>query len=388
MGKSLSVLGSTGSIGVNTLKVAEALSETISVRYLAAGRQWEKLARQAKKFGAKAVAIVDENAAKPLKDALGSSIEVLSGRAGVSELASRDDVDIVLNGIVGSAGLEPTYRAAEAGRTIALSNKESLVMGGELIRNLMEKTGAKIYPVDSEHSAIWQCLVGEDIKSVKKLILTASGGPFREKPIDEFKDITVEEALAHPNWKMGKKVTIDSATLMNKGLEVIEAYWLFNIPQDRIDIVIHPQSIIHSMVEFRDGSVKAQMGPPDLRYPIQCALTYPDRVENPNLPRLNPVEIGNMTFAELDTSLYPCFNLALNVARRGGTWRAALVGADEAAVELFLAGQIRFTDIGPVIEQGLKDHRPIMEPSLRQIMEAAAETAQRVRSVVPMFEDA
>ena len=266
--KTLSILGSTGSIGVNALIVVRSLEEKLRVIYLAAGTQWKKLAQQALEFNVKAVAIVDENVKDELKNAVGKEIEVLTGREGVAELAGRDDTDIVLNGIVGSAGLEPTVRAAEAGRTIALSNKESLVKGGLLINGIMERTGAQLYPVDSEHSAIWQCLAGEKTENVKKLILTASGGPFRTKPIDEFEHISVKEALTHPNWKMGRKITIDSATLMNKGLEVIEAFWLFNIPHERIDIVIHPQSIIHSMVEFRDGSIKAQLGFPDMKLPI------------------------------------------------------------------------------------------------------------------------
>ena len=379
MKKSLSVFGSTGSIGVNTLKVAEALSETISVRYLAAGQQWEKLAEQALKFRVKAVAIVDENAAKPLKDALGSKVEVLSGRAGVSELASRDDVDLVLNGIVGSAGLEPTYRAAEAGRTIALSNKESLVMGGELIRNLMEKTGAKLYPVDSEHSAIWQCLAGEDIKSVKKLILTASGGPFREKPIDEFKDITVKEALAHPNWKMGKKVTIDSATLMNKGLEVIEAYWLFDIPQDRIDIVIHPQSIIHSMVEFWDGSVKAQLGLPDMKIPIQYALTYPER-NAVAWEQTNFNAVSSLTFEEPNFQKFPCPKLAFKALESGGSASAVLNVANETAVDLFLEERIKFTDIAGLIEKTMESAEIINNPTLEEILEIEEHISEKIRS--------
>jgi len=379
MEKSLSILGSTGSIGVNTLKVAEALSETIKVRYLAAGRQWEKLAEQAIKFGVKAVAIVDENAAKPLKDALGSNVEVLSGRAGVSELASRDDVDIVLNGIVGSAGLEPTYRAAEAGRTIALSNKESLVMGGELIRNLMEKTGAKLYPVDSEHSAIWQCLVGEDIKSVKKLILTASGGPFREKPINDFKDITVEEALAHPNWKMGKKVTIDSATLMNKGLEVIEAFWLFDIPQDRIDIVIHPQSIIHSMVEFWDGSVKAQLGLPDMKLPIQYALTYPER-KAVAWEQTNFSAVSTLTFEEPDFQKFPCPKLAFKALESGGSASAVLNVANETVVNLFLEERINFTDIAGLIEKTMESTEIINDPTLEEILEIEESVSEKIRN--------
>jgi len=379
MEKSLSILGSTGSIGVNTLKVAEALSETISVRYLAAGRNWEKLAEQAIKFGVKAVAIVDENAAQPLKDALGSNVEVLSGRAGVSELASRDDVDIVLNGIVGSAGLEPTYRAAEAGRTIALSNKESLVMGGELIRNLIEKTGADLYPVDSEHSAIWQCLVGEDIKSVKKLILTASGGPFREKPINDFKDITVEEALAHPNWKMGKKVTIDSATLMNKGLEVIEAYWLFDIPQDRIDIVIHPQSIIHSMVEFWDGSVKAQLGLPDMKLPIQYALTYPER-NAVAWEQTNFSAVSTLTFEEPDFQKFPCPKLAFKALESGGSASAVLNVANETVVNLFLEERIKFTDIAGLIEKTMESTEIINDPTLEEILAIEESVSEKIRN--------
>ena len=379
MKKSLSILGSTGSIGVNTLKVVEALSDTISVRYLAAGRQWEKLAEQAKKFGAKAVAIVDKTAVNQLKDALGSNIEVLSGREGVAELASRDDVDVVLNGIVGSAGLEPTYRAAEAGRTIALSNKESLVMGGELIRTLMEKTGAKLYPVDSEHSAIWQCLVGEDLKSVKKLILTASGGPFREKPIDEFKKITVEEALAHPNWKMGKKVTIDSATLMNKGLEVIEAFWLFDIPQDRIDIVIHPQSIIHSMVEFWDGSVKAQMGLPDMKLPIQYALTYPER-NAVAWEQTNFSDVATLTFEELDYERFPCPTLAFKALETGGTASAVLNVANETAVNLFLEEKIIFTDIAGVIEKTMNSTEIISDPTLEDVLELEERVSEMIRN--------
>jgi len=379
MEKSLSILGSTGSIGVNALKVAEALSETISVRYLAAGRQWQKLAEQAKKFGARAVAIIDETAANPLRDALGSDVEVLSGRAGVSEIASRDDVDIVLNGIVGSAGLEPTFRAAEAGRTIALSNKESLVMGGELIRTEMDKTGAKLYPVDSEHSAIWQCLVGEEIKSVKKLILTASGGPFREKPIEDFENITVEEALAHPNWKMGKKVTVDSATLMNKGLEVIEAFWLFDIPKERIDIVIHPQSIIHSMVEFKDGSVKAQLGLPDMKLPIQYALTYPER-KAIAWEQTNFSDVATLTFEEPDFERFPCPTLAFKALESGGTASAVLNVANETAINLFLEEKIKFTDIADIIEKTMESTEIINNPTLEEILEIEEHVTEKIRN--------
>lgn len=376
--KRVVLLGSTGSVGTQTLDVIRAFPDRFQVLGLAAGRNMDLLASQIAEFKPFRYYAADGREPEDCVDCRPASL---------IELATLNDVDLVVAAMSGADALEPAIAALRAGIPVALANKELVVMAGEYLRDAAKHGGVEILPVDSEPSAIWQCIRGE-AQPPKRLIITASGGAFRDRSWDGLKSVTPEEALEHPTWQMGRKITIDSATLINKALEVIEAHWLFDMPYEQIDVVMHKQSIIHSMVEFQDGSVKAQMGPPDLRYPIQCALTYPDRVENPNLPRFNPVEIGNLTFAELDTSLYPCFNLALNVARRGGTWRAALVGADEAAVELFLAGQIRFTDIGPVIEQGLKDHRPIMEPSLRQIMEAAAETAQRVRSVVPVFEDA
>ena len=293
-------------------------------------------------------------------------------------MASRDDVDIVLNAIVGSAGLVPTVRAAEAGRIIALSNKESLVMGGALIRSIMRNTGAEIYPVDSEHSAIWQCLTGEDIKSVKKLILTASGGPFRMKPAEEFAAITVDEALAHPNWKMGKKITIDSATLMNKGLEVIEAFWLFDIPHERIDIVIHPQSIIHSMVEFEDGSIKAQLGLPDMKLPIQYALTYPARA-GVSWEQTDFREVKSLTFEEPDFERFPCLKLAFEALERGGSAPAILNVANETAVNLFLEGKIGFTDIAVAIKKALDSTEIINEPSLEAVLEIEENITKKVR---------
>ena len=378
MSKSSSILGSTGSIGVNALKVAEGLGEDISVRYLAAGTQWELLAEQAARYHVDTVALVDETAAGKLKAALGDKVEVLSGRDGVAELASRDDVDIVLNAIVGSAGLVPTVRAAEAGRIIALSNKESLVMGGALIRSIMRNTGAELYPVDSEHSAIWQCLTGEDIKSVKKLILTASGGPFRMKPAEEFAAITVAEALAHPNWKMGKKITIDSATLMNKGLEVIEAFWLFDIPHERIDIVIHPQSIIHSMVEFEDGSIKAQLGLPDMKLPIQYALTYPARA-GVSWEQTDFREVKSLTFEEPDFDRFPCLSLAFEALESGGSAPAILNVANETAVNLFLEGKIGFTDIAVAIKKALDSTEIINEPSLEAVLEIEENITKKVR---------
>jgi 1-deoxy-D-xylulose-5-phosphate reductoisomerase len=281
----------------------------------------------------------------------------------------------------GADALEPIIAALGAGIPVALANKELVVMAGEYLREAAQQGGTEILPVDSEPSAIWQCIRGETEKP-KRLIITASGGAFRDRSWDALRSVSPEEALEHPTWQMGRKITIDSATLINKALEVVEAHWLFDIPYEQIDVVMHKQSIIHSMVEFQDGSVKAQMGPPDLRYPIQCALTYPERVANPTLSRFDPIEVGSLTFEELDSSLYPCFDLALDVAKRGGTWRAALIGADEAAVDLFLDGKIRFTEIGPVIERGLSVHQPIMDPSLRQLTEAASETANRIRTAI------
>ena len=378
MKKILTILGSTGSIGVNALNVVRSLESKFQVRYLAAGTQWEKLAQQALEFSVKAVAIVDENVKEDLKNAVGQEIEVLTGREGVAELAGRDDTDIVLNGIVGSAGLEPTVRAAEAGRTIALSNKESLVMGGLLINRIMERTEAQLYPVDSEHSAIWQCLTGEKIDSVKKLILTASGGPFRTKPIDEFENISIKEALEHPNWKMGRKVTIDSATLMNKGLEVIEAYWLFNIPHERIDIVIHPQSIIHSMVEFKDGSIKAQLGLPDMKLPIQYALTYPER-EDVAWEHTDMKEVKTLTFEEPDFKKFPCPALAFKALEMGGSAPAVLNVANETAITLFLEEKIKFTDIAIAIDKVLQSAEIINDPSLEELLEIETNITKLVR---------
>ena len=378
MKKILSILGSTGSIGVNALNVVRSLENKFRVRYLAAGTQWEKLAQQALEFSVKAVAIVDENVKEDLKNAVGQEIEVLTGREGVAELAGRDDTDIVLNGIVGSAGLEPTVRAAEAGRTIALSNKESLVMGGLLINRIMERTEAQLYPVDSEHSAIWQCLTGEKIDSVKKLILTASGGPFRTKPIDEFENISIKEALEHPNWKMGRKVTMDSATLMNKGLEVIEAYWLFNIPHERIEILIHPQDITHSIVYFKDGSIKAQLGLPDMKLPIQYALTYPER-EDVAWEHTDMKEVKTLTFEEPDFKKFPCPALAFKALEMGGSAPAVLNVANETAITLFLEEKIKFTDIAIAIDKVLQSAEIINDPSLEELLEIETNITKLVR---------
>ncbi|MBC8323480.1 MAG: 1-deoxy-D-xylulose-5-phosphate reductoisomerase [Candidatus Marinimicrobia bacterium] len=367
MTKKLSILGSTGSIGENTLRVTDNLGPQFDIIYLTANRNSEKLIEQAKKYAPKAVAIIDEEAGKKVSSALGNNIEVLTGREGLLELAGRDDVDIVMNGLVGSAGMEPTLRSIEAGVNVALSNKESLVMAGSIIEKAKQKSGATLFPVDSEHSAIWQCLAGEEIGDVRKIILTGSGGPFRTRDINTFKDITPEEALNHPNWDMGNKITIDSATMMNKGLEVIETRWLFGLLADEIDIVIHPQSIIHSMVEFADKSVKAQLGVPDMKIPIQYALTYP-RHSSANWEELDLIKSGQLTFEEPDLEKFPCIKLAYEALRAGGSTPAVLNVSNEQAVYRFLDGEIKFTEIPSIIEKACANHHYIAEPTLEDLL--------------------
>ena len=368
MTKKLSILGSTGSIGENTLLVADNLGEQIDILYLSANRNVERLIEQAQKYYPKTVAIVDEEAGKKVTSALNGQIEVLTGREGLLELAGRDDVDIVMNGLVGSAGMEPTLRSVEAGVDVALSNKESLVMAGSLINEAKQQSGAKIFPVDSEHSAIWQCLAGEDMADVRKIILTGSGGPFRTKNVETFINITPKEALNHPNWDMGNKITIDSATMMNKGLEVIETYWLFGLKADEIDIVVHPQSIIHSMVEFADRSIKAQLGVPDMKIPIQYALTYP-RHSAAQWEELDFIKTGQLTFEAPDLEKFPCIKLAYEALRAGGSTPAVLNVANEQAVYNFLDGEIKFTEIPAIIEKACAEHHYIAEPTLEDLLE-------------------
>jgi 1-deoxy-D-xylulose-5-phosphate reductoisomerase len=368
MTKKLSILGSTGSIGENTLLVADNLGEQIDILYLSANRNVKRLIDQAQNYHPKAVAIVDEEAGKEVTGALNNQIEVLTGREGLLELAGRDDVDIVMNGLVGSAGMEPTLRSVEAGVDVALSNKESLVMAGSIINEAKQRSGAKIFPVDSEHSAIWQCLAGEDMADVRKIILTGSGGPFRTKNVETFINITPKEALNHPNWDMGNKITIDSATMMNKGLEVIETYWLFGLKADEIDIVVHPQSIIHSMVEFADRSIKAQLGVPDMKIPIQYALTYP-RHSAAQWEELDFIKTGQLTFEAPDLEKFPCIKLAYEALRAGGSSPAVLNVANEQAVYNFLDGEIKFTEIPAIIEKACAEHHYIAEPTLEDLLE-------------------
>lgn len=303
--------------------------------------------------------------------------EYLRGRvsaawATMEEMASHPDADLVVVATVGTAGLVPTLAALRAGKAVALANKEVLVMAGQLLTAEAKRQKAQLRPIDSEHSAIWQCLWGENPDSVERIILTASGGPFRDTPPEELERVTAEQALRHPNWQMGQKITVDSATLINKGLECIEARWLFDVPLDRIDVLLHRESIIHSLVEFRDGSVKAQLGAPDMRLPIQCALTYPERVPGTAIPRLDLRRIGTLNFGTPDMNRYPCLKLALEAGRIGGTLPAVLCAADEVAIQHFLAGHLRFTDIARVIEDALAAHTGTADPSLDDILAADA----------------
>ena len=367
MSKRISILGSTGSIGVNALKVGSHLKDELDIIYLSANRNAELLIQQAKEFQPKAVCIVDVSAFPDVQNALMHlDIEILTGREGLLELAARDDVDILLNGLVGTPGMEPTLKAIEAGIDVALSNKESLVMAGDIIQKAMDKSGAELFPVDSEHSAIRQCLVGENIDDVRCLILTGSGGPFRTRDITTFDNIMVDEALNHPNWDMGRKITIDSATMMNKGFEVIEAFWLFGFTPDRIKIVVHPQSIIHSMIEMKDGAIKAQMGIPDMKVPIQYALTYPRHLEAP-WEQLDFLKCGDLTFEEPDFERFPCIKLAFDSLEKLGTSGAVLNLANDYSVYRFLNGEIKFTDIPRIIESSMKHHDWLEHPSMEHL---------------------
>lgn len=367
--KKLSILGSTGSIGKNALNIVEYHRDKFEIIGLSANVNAELLLKQALKFRPKVICISDESKREFLTTSLdGIDIEVYSGRTGLLELASMDDVDLLLNAIVGSAGMEPTIKGIRAGTDIALSNKESMVMAGKIINDLLEEHSVNLFPVDSEHSAIWQCLQGEKRNQVSRIILTGSGGPFRTLPREEFNNVKKKDALNHPNWDMGNKITIDSATMANKGLEVIEAHWLFGIPVELIDVVIHPQSIIHSMVEFSDGSIKAQLGVPDMKVPIQYALLYPDHLE-PRWEKLDFTQEHALTFEPPDFKRFRCLHLAIESLKSGGTTPAVFNVANEIAVDRFLSEKIRFNEIPEMIESALENHNPTSEPDLQQILE-------------------
>ncbi len=381
MQKRLTILGSTGSIGLNALEVFERFREEFELVGLSAYRNHDRLISQAKRYLPETVVIGDREKENQVKTALSDlGIEVLSGREGLLELAGRRDQDLLLNGLVGAAGMEPTLMAIQAGVNVVLSNKESLVMAGQLIEEEQKKSNALIFPVDSEHSAIWQCLAGEMMDDVERIILTGSGGPFRQRALDTFPGITPEEALNHPNWDMGDKITVDSATMMNKGLEVIEAHWLFGLGPDKVDIVVHPQSIIHSMVEFKDKSVKAQLGIPDMKIPIQYALTYP-RHQPATWEQLDLIAVQSLTFEPPDMERFPCIQLAYDALRAGGTTPAVLNVANEQAVYRFLRKEVKFTDIPRIIEEACRKHPWVETPGLEDLRALEKWTKEFVTSV-------
>ncbi len=370
MVKRLAVLGSTGSIGQQTLQVVRALPHRFHIIGLAAGKNLELLTRQIDEFRPRFIYYQDREAQIQLPEA---EYEFLPPE----DIDSHPQVDTVVMATSGRAGLSPTIAAVRAGKNIALANKESLVMAGEIITKEAKSNRAQILPVDSEPSAIWQCLRGETSPPAR-LVLTASGGPFRHYSPAQLNGVTVEQALKHPSWRMGRKVTIDSATMMNKGFEVIEAHWLFDMPFDHIKVLIHPQSIIHSMVEFADGSIKAQLSYPDMRLPIQHALSSPERLPTPQLPPLDWGQTDNLTFEPPDLDTFPCFRLAVEAGKKGGTYPAVLCSADELAVELFLSQRIKFTDIAHLIEQTLEQHQAVAKPGLEEITAADAWARQKV----------
>ncbi len=353
--KTISILGSTGSIGTNTLDVVRRSEGLIRVKGLAAGRNIDLLAEQVHEFRPDFAAVMTQELAERLANKIDTGTQIVWGKAGYKHIASLESVEMVVSAMVGAAGLIPTIAAIEAGKDIALANKETLVTAGSLVMQLARQRGINIIPVDSEHSAIFQCLQGNKPNMVRRLILTASGGPFRQRK-EDFSRISPKEAVSHPNWSMGAKISVDSATLMNKGLELIEARWLFDIPIDRIEIVVHPQSVIHSMVEFCDGSIIAQLGPPDMRIPIAYALAWPKRMDL-DLPSLDLLELGTLTFEAPRRDSFPCLELAYRAARLGGNATTALNAANEVAVEAFLEGMIGFVDIGYVVE-GVLDEFP------------------------------
>ena len=353
--KKIGILGSTGSIGIQALDIIRN-DNNFKVSYLSAYSNIDLLIKQTEEFEPQAICIVDNNKINLLHEKLGSKkIEILTGEEGLKELSCRDNIDLMLNALVGYSGMIHTFLAAEQGINIALANKESLVVGGKIITDKIKNTSSKLFPVDSEHSAIWQCLEGENIESVNKLILTGSGGPFRTTNISKFNNITKQEALKHPNWSMGPKITIDSATMMNKGLEVIEAYWLFDIKIDDIDIIVHPQSIIHSMVEFIDGSIKAQLGKPSMIIPIHYALNYPKRIKN-DMEKFDFLNSSELTFQKPDLNKFKCIKLAYQALRSGDSYPIVLNVANDICVEAFLNDKIKFIDIASYIEDALAAH--------------------------------
>lgn len=379
--KKIAVLGSTGSIGTQTLEIVRQ-NKDLEVVALAAGSSVEKMERQIREFSPRLAAMWDEKAYMDLKARVADTdVKVLLGMEGLLEIASMEEMEILVTAIVGMIGIRPTIAAIENGKTIALANKETLVTAGHIIMPLAEKKGVPILPVDSEHSAVFQSMNGENKKRVKKILLTASGGPFRGKNREELKGMRVEDALKHPNWAMGRKITVDSATMVNKGLEVMEAKWLFGVDLDRIEVVVHPQSIIHSMVEYEDGAVMAQLGMPDMKLPIAYALFYPDRRPMEG-KRVDFFQLGTLTFEKPDPETFTGLKLAFHAARQGGSMPAVYNAANEKAVNLFLERKIGFMQIPELIEASMERHRKIEMPGVEEILQAERETHEFIEQVI------
>lgn len=371
--RKITILGSTGSIGVQTLNVLDSLNGNFELEYLTINTRIDLLEQQLQRYTPKGVVIVDEKAYKQFKNSTNFKGEILCGESGVEEAAASPDNDILLSALVGFSGVIPTLAAIKQGTTVALANKETLVSAGEVITSSAKENNVQILAVDSEHSAVLQSLAGESHESIEKIILTASGGPFRNTPQCEFSKLTVKQALDHPNWSMGNKITIDSATMMNKGFEVIEAFWLFGTPIEKIEVLIHPQSIVHSLVQFVDGSVKAQLGLPDMRIPISYALTYPNRMAY-DFPRMDLSQIGCLHFIKPDFDKFPCLGLAYQAVELGGTAPAAVNAANEIAVSAFLNEKIKFTDIAESISYTLKNISIKQKPNIDDIIDCDKES--------------
>ena len=378
MKKQIAILGSTGSIGTQALDVIRKNSDRFEVYALVANRSVDKLIEQAREFMPNVVCIADETLYERLRDALADlDIKVWAGDQAITDMVTMPSIDVVLAAMVGYAGLKPTMAAIEAGKTIALANKETLVVAGDIILDLCRKHRVPLLPVDSEHSAIFQCLAGELANPIEKILLTASGGPFRTYTIEQLKHVTASEALKHPNWQMGDKITIDSATMMNKGFEVIEAHWLFNVPYDKIEVLVHPQSIVHSAVQFADGAIKAQLGAPDMRLPIQYALTYPERVMS-DFPRADLLQLGALTFDQPDLVKFPLLALAYQAIERGGNIPCVLNAANEVVNLAFREGRCSFPAMSELIDRTMQCINYIPKPNYEELVKTDLETRQIV----------
>lgn len=380
MAKTVAILGSTGSIGRQAVEVIGKHPQEFTVCALAAGENVAEMAKQIEALRPSLVSMATEAAARELREIVGNRVDIEVGEQGLLAVATHPQAELVLSAVVGARGLAPTLAAIETGKTIALANKETLVAAGHVVMERARAKGVSILPVDSEHSAIFQCLHGEEKRNIRRIILTASGGPFREWSREEMAHVRVEDALHHPNWSMGAKITLDSATLLNKGLEVIEAHWLFHLPYEQIDVLIHPQSIVHSLVEFKDCALLAQLGVPDMKVPIQYALTYPQRREA-DWPRLDLAQVGQLTFFPPDVVRFPCLQLAYEAGRTGGSMPAVLNAANEAAGTLFLEGKIGFLQIEDLISRVMDRHRVVPDPVLEEILAADAWARVEVQRV-------